>query len=261
MKTESYLLESGEQVPLTIAHRRGTRNITIRPQTGPRREIHVSLPYWTPMSAARTFLEQKRKWIEKIFAAAPKKIRISDGDAITIFGRDVTIRHNPSGRAGVYWQSEDKSSKLQSQCSNNGVSNPVPGPFDRAEGASVMIVCGSTDMLERRVRDEIKKLFLTAVKRETAGVPAAFRPRSIAVRDTTSRWGSCSSSGTISFSWRLAFAPPTVMRYVIMHELAHKRHMDHSVKFWATVSELYGPGVERAKLWLSKHGQELHRYF
>ena len=234
MKTESYLLESGEEIPLTIEHRRGARNITIRPRITPHREIHVSLPYWTPVSSARAFLGQKRRWIEKIFATAPKKIKICCGDAITIFGQDVSICHDPSGRAGVYMQGEN----------NN-----------------IMVVCGSVEMLERRVRDEIKKQFLAAVKREIASVPAAFRPQSIAVRDTTSRWGSCSSTGTISFSWRLAFAPPSVMRYVIMHELAHKRHMDHSPKFWATVSELYGPGVERAKMWLSKHGQELHRYF
>jgi predicted metal-dependent hydrolase len=65
----------------------------------------------------------------------------------------------------------------------------------------------------------------------------------------------------MSLSWRLAFAPVDVMRYVVMHELAHRRHMDHSPAFWATVSELYGFGVERAKRWLNQHGGELHKYF
>ena len=65
----------------------------------------------------------------------------------------------------------------------------------------------------------------------------------------------------MSFSWRLAFAPVDVMRYVVMHELAHTRHMNHSDAFWATVRDLYGPGVGRAKRWLAAHGGELHRYF
>lgn len=51
------------------------------------------------------------------------------------------------------------------------------------------------------------------------------------------------------------------MRYVVMHEIAHRRHMDHSPEFWAFVRELYGPGVERAKRWLAQHGAELHKYF
>ena len=83
----------------------------------------------------------------------------------------------------------------------------------------------------------------------------------VVIKDVSTRWGSCSSTGTMSFSWRLAFAPVDVMRYVVMHELAHTRHMNHSDAFWATVRDLYGPGVERAKRWLSLHGGELHRFF
>jgi predicted metal-dependent hydrolase len=116
-------------------------------------------------------------------------------------------------------------------------------------------------MLEHRVRDFIKKEFLGEVKKIIKTAPLEFCPARIAIRDTSSRWGSRSSTGSISFSWRLALAPYEVMRYVIMHELAHIKHMDHSPHFWATVAQLYGPGVGRAKLWLSKNGQSLHRYF
>lgn len=115
-------------------------------------------------------------------------------------------------------------------------------------------------MFERRLRDVVRREFLTAVRDMVRTAPRELWPRRIAVRDTTSRWGSCSSSGTISFSWRLAFAPTDVMRYVVMHELAHRRHMDHSPEFWAYVRELYGFGVERAKRWLAAHGAELHQY-
>jgi predicted metal-dependent hydrolase len=120
---------------------------------------------------------------------------------------------------------------------------------------------GHPEFLERRLRDRIKAKFLELAKKEIAGVPAELRPSRVVVRDTASRWGSCSCTGTISLSWRLSFAPPEVMRYVIIHEVAHRRHMDHSPAFWAEVSRLYGPGVGRAKLWLSRNGPQLHKYF
>ena len=233
MTPNSFITSDGEEIPLIIESRRGLRNITIRPKTNPSREIHISVPKFTATVSALKFLEQKRAWTEKIFAHAPKKICLSDGCTIPLFGRDILIKHDAGGRAGVYMEKD----------------------------LARMVVCGSADMLERRVRDEVKKQFLAAVKKEVASVPPQFRPKRLAVRDTTSRWGSCSSTGTVSFSYRLAFAPPEIMRYVIMHELAHLRHMDHSPKFWRAVSELYGPGVERAKLWLSKNGPDLYKYF
>lgn len=120
---------------------------------------------------------------------------------------------------------------------------------------------GAPEFLERRLRDKIKEMFLAHAKEIINEVPITLRPAKICIRDTTSRWGSCSSTGTISLSWRLAFAPPEVMRYVIMHELSHRKYMDHSPAFWDQVSKLHGDGVGRAKLWLSKNGAELHKYF
>ena len=116
-------------------------------------------------------------------------------------------------------------------------------------------------MFERRVRDFIKDELLITIKEIIKTVPREYWPKHITLRDTQSRWGSCSTTGNISFSWRLAFAPYEVMRYVVMHELSHRKHMDHSKEFWANVSALYGFGVERAKRWLNQHGQELHKYF
>lgn len=226
---------AGEEIPVIITTRRGLRNITLRPKTRPRREIHISKPWLTRDAAALRFLEQKRKWCERIFNSAPEKSRIAPGDTIEFLGRGVLIIHDPSRRANSFVVCDD--------------------------GTCNLIIGGGADMFERRVRDYIKAEFLTAVKQMIKTAPRELWPRRIAVRDTTSRWGSCSTTGTMSFSWRLAFAPTDVMRYVVMHELAHQRHMDHSPAFWATVAELYGCGVERAKRWLNQHGAELHRYF
>lgn len=235
MSDYEFVLSSGERVPVVITTRRGLRNITLRPKTRPSREIHISKPWLTPTAAALRFLEQKRRWCERIFNNAPQKVILRSGDEIEFLGRRVMLRHDPARRSNEFVVHDDVTATL--------------------------IVGGGADMFERRVRDFIRAQFLITVKQMVRGAPRELWPRRITIRDTSSRWGSCSSSGTMSFSWRLAFAPTDVMRYVVMHELAHQVHMDHSPAFWQTVSQLYGFGVERARYWLNKHGAELHKYF
>lgn len=230
-----FVASDGENIPITITTRRGVRNITLRPKTMSAREIHISKPWVTSNAAALRFVETKRRWLENIFAHAPRKAHVADGDVIEFLDMRVTLRHDASRRANE---------------------------LVRGDGVNAtLIVGGGADMFERRVRDFIRAEFLAAVREMVRGAPRELWPARIAVRDTTSRWGSCSTSGTMSFSWRLAFAPRDVMRYVVMHELAHRKHMDHSPEFWAYVRELYGFGVERAKRWLAQNGAELHKYF
>ena len=234
MTTENvFVLSSGVQVPVIIETRRGARNVTLRPKTVPEFQIHISKPWATSTTFVMKFLESKRKWIEKIFADAPQKTHLKSGDIIEFLGRTVRLVHDSNLRGNKYAD----------------------------ESKTVLIIGGADDMFERRVRDFIRDEFLMAVKEIIKTTPREFWPEHISLRDTTSRWGSCSSNGNMSFSWRLAFAPYEVMRYVIMHELAHTKYMDHSPDFWATVSQLYGFGVERAKRWLSKNGGFLHQYF
>ena len=82
---------------------------------------------------------------------------------------------------------------------------------------------------------------------------------SLTMRDTRSRWGSCSSAGGLMFSWRLILAPPEVLHYVAAHEVAHLAEMNHSPAFWAQVERIFGPYKEPRR-WLRDHGAELHRY-
>ena len=236
MAKEIFLnLSSGESVPVRIVTRRGVRNITLRPRIAPCREICVSKPWLVSDVVVLRFVETKRRWIENIFNSAPVKQRLMPGMRLVFLGRDVLLIHDATRRANEFI------------CTEGGVYE--------------LIVGGGADMFERRVRDFVKAELLAEIKNVIKTVPRDFWPQRISLRDTTSRWGSCSSSGTISFSWRLAFAPIDVMRYVVMHELAHQKHMDHSAEFWTTVRQLYGFGVERAKRWLAKNGSSLHKYF
>lgn len=79
----------------------------------------------------------------------------------------------------------------------------------------------------------------------------------ITLRDTRSRWGSCSSAGKLMFSWRLVMAPPDVLDYVAAHEVAHLAEMNHSAAFWAVVARLM-PDFQRHRDWLRRHGADLH---
>ena len=228
-----FVLSNGVQIPVVIENRRGARNVTLRPKTNPTPEIHISKPWTTSTKFVMNFLESKRKWVERVFDNAPQKEKIQSGTIIPILGRDVRVIHDETMRGNGYVD------------------------IDK----TTLCIGGGADMFERRTREFIKNELLIEIKKIIKTTPRPYWPTHITLRDTSSRWGSCSSNGHISFSWRLAFAPYEVMRYVVMHELSHRKHMDHSPEFWANVSELYGFGVERAKRWLSKNGQTLHRYF
>ena len=226
---------SGEEIPIIITTRRGVRNITLRPKTAPVHELHVTKPWISSDKSVIKFIESKRRWIENIYAHAPQKRTVMVGDEIEFLGRSVKLIHDNTRRANKFIVDD--------------------------ETHATLIVGGGVEMFERRVRNFVKTEFLKMAKEMIRTTPRELWPTRVVAHDTTSRWGSCSTTGTMSLSWRLAFAPTDVMRYVVMHELAHRRYMDHSPAFWATVAELYGFGVERAKRWLNQHGQELHKYF
>ena len=81
----------------------------------------------------------------------------------------------------------------------------------------------------------------------------------VTLRDTRSRWGSCTAQGALNFSWRLVLAPPHVLDYLAAHEVAHLVHMDHSPAYWA-VAERLAPDLVVSEAWLKANGAGLHRF-
>lgn len=81
----------------------------------------------------------------------------------------------------------------------------------------------------------------------------------IAIRDQKTRWGSCSGEGNLNFNWRLIFAPAGVLDYVVVHELAHRKEMNHSPRFWKVVEDTM-PEYRKYQKWLKENGRGLHRY-
>jgi len=118
-------------------------------------------------------------------------------------------------------------------------------------GHRELIPTGLENHLREMARDQIEACVATQGRR--MGV----RPKSIVIRDQRTRWGSCSSSGTLSFNWRLIMVPPTVLEYVVIHELAHMIHPNHSNVYWSYVSQYY-PAFKEARAWLRKNVALLH---
>ena len=123
-----------------------------------------------------------------------------------------------------------------------------------------LMVRGEPQHTARRVMDFLKREARADLERASAAYAIAMQVEfaRLSVRDTKTRWGSCSSNGTLSFSWRLVMAPPRVLDYVAAHEVAHLQEMNHGPEFWDLVYR-HCPHTERSRKWLRKHGHTLHK--
>lgn len=109
--------------------------------------------------------------------------------------------------------------------------------------------------LEKRYREAAKEYIPKRVDYFIALTGGSYER--ITVRGQKTRWGSCSSRGTLSFNWKLMLAPPAILDYVVVHELCHLTHMNHSREFWQAVERVL-PDYKERRRWLREHGDELH---
>ncbi|PIE06623.1 MAG: zinc metalloprotease [Rhodobacterales bacterium] len=174
---------------------------------------------------------------------------------------------------------EDKAEWIRRQLADRpGAERPMPGGVLPFAGVDHQIVTGpgrgvrrvgGTIELPGRDPERSPARLLAFLKAEARGALAeavdrhattlGVSPKKLTLRDTRSRWGSCSAKGDLMFSWRLIMAPPEVLDYVAAHEVAHLLEMNHSRAFWATVARTC-PGYEAPKRWLRQKGEALHRY-
>ena len=221
---------AGRAHGVAVSENRRTRRLTLRLLAQPKGgdTFRVSVPPGTPMEEIDAFLLRHRDWAAGQLAARPEPVAFRDGATVPLRGVATRIVHR-GGRMRT-----------------------------RLEG-DALLVGGEADHLARRVTDflrrEARRDLEAAVARHAATLGVT--PRSITVRDTVSRWGSCSTTGALNFSWRIVLAPPEVLDYLAAHEVAHLREMNHSDRFWALVERLR-PGMERERTWLKEHGAGLH---
>jgi len=190
----------------------------------------LTLPRGVSTSQARMFLLRQSDWLAGALARHPGRIAVGEGMALPVEGEEVTVVLAPGPRRAPVLADG------QLLLSGPG----APGPRIAA-------------FLKSRARDAL----VPAAQRYAAQLGR--EARAVSLRDTRSRWGSCSAAGRLSFSWRLAMAPPQVLDYVAAHEAAHLAEMSHAPRFWAVVEHLM-PGYRPHRAWLKREGRRLHAF-
>lgn len=194
-----------------------------------KRALIVTCPPQHSRQTALSFLHTQERWILKRFEKLTNQtVHFANGCTIPIAGSSYVIQHQPHARGGVW----------------------IDG--------TTLHVSGQDEFVARRITDFLKNHARTLLTQElrSAAQAANLYPTKLDIRDTASRWGSCNSAGRIMLSWRLVMAPTPVRHYLIAHELAHLKHMNHSPAFWAYTDSLT-PYRQQAEAWLKQYGAAL----
>lgn len=229
---ERVLNVAGRAMPLTIrANARATR-ITLRIEPGGR-ALRLTVPKGLAEREVTAFLDRHQGWLMTKLARFSQDTLLKDGGEIPLRGVPHTIMHT---------------GKLR------GVTEAAA-----VDGQPVLRVSGLEEHLGRRLADFLKKEARRDLEALVARHAATIRKpvNSVSMKDTRSRWGSCSAEGNLSFSWRIVMAPPSVIDYLAAHEVAHLKEMNHGPRFWALCERLC-PHMDEAKVWLKRNGTLLH---
>ena len=209
----------GDGIRLLVRRSARARRMTLRvPRHGG--PPVLTLPGSLALSEGRAFAESRADWLRRTAARMPGPSLVGAGARLPVEGQLLTITPAPVRM-------------VQLQVPATRPVGPVVQAF---------------------LKHLAHQRLTPACDRHATALGRSFR--AIALRDTKSRWGSCTSDGRLMFSWRLAMAPPEVLGYVAAHEVAHLAHMDHSPRFWAAVEGLM-PDFARHRAWLRDQGGSL----
>lgn len=218
-------------VPIEIRPIRGARRMRLRYDDA-RGVLKLTCPARTSRRAALAWALDQKDWIQSQLAQALPAAPFSPGALVPVEGRELRL---------VRLEHEARVPRI--------VGNEL--------------LCGGREAaFERRIESFLKRLALDTMSQDVAhfSATAGVRPAGVSIGDAGSRWGSCSSEGRIRLNWRLILAPPHVRQYVVAHEVAHLRHLDHGAEFKAFEATLYGPGLAEAKAELRRLGPRLRRF-
>lgn len=221
----------GQNIPLTWRYNKQAKRIILRfDATG--QGLVVTLPPHAKPDDALAMAERNKVWIANHLPRhqSREEDAFCEGGQVLLRGESLKIAHSGQMRGLPY-----------------------------CEGQTVY-VSGDKAFLTRRLTDWLKQQARQDIEQYAHPMAAQLGKtiRRIAIRDTVSRWGSCSSTGTLSFNWRLVMAPPKILHYVVAHEVAHLNHMNHGPDFWTCVTAL-GGDAKAGRHWLRKNGAALLR--
>jgi predicted metal-dependent hydrolase len=231
---------AGETFRIALKRISTARRFTLRVRTATR-DVVLTMPPRGSIISARNFVERHAAWIGVRLQRLPEPMPFGAGEIVPVRGINHRIVERPNQR-GTAWI------------------EAAPNP-QSDKSLPMLCVAGERAHVARRVQDflmrEARRDIEAAVARHAGKLGVS--PRRITLRDTTSRWGSCSSTGALNFSWRLIMAPSYVLDYLAAHEVAHLVHMNHSPAFWKILGKL-SAHVERAEAWLKINGAGLLRF-
>ena len=226
--TEILLLPGEPPVEVTLKRSKRSRRLSLRVAQLDGR-VTLSLPNSTRIGIAESFLNEKADWIRKHLSNSVRVKKPSFGDMFPVAGEMLCL-------------------------------TPAKVRSVRIEGENLLLP-ENPEVLPARLR-----AFLKARARDRLSAACNFYSNrlglpfsKITMRDTRSRWGSCTTDGNLMFSWRLAMAPRDVLDYVAAHEVAHLKEMNHSANYWAVVDRIH-PNYEPPRLWLRVNGNSLHQW-
>ncbi len=228
MEGNEFLNIEGQQVPLKLKRNARAKRIVLR-LSRDGSAVQLTLPRRVSKKKAIAFANTQTEWIAKQLAKKPEPIAFEPGITLSVLGEELTFQHH-----------DQRSTKHEGQVVYLG-------------GDVEFFSSRMKEYIKKQAREEFSEMAVDIADRIGQHVSA------VRLRDTTSRWGSCSRDGTINLSWRLALAPHEVAHYVVAHEVAHLEHFDHSPDFWEVVDHLH-PDWENERDWLREHGATLHAY-
>jgi predicted metal-dependent hydrolase len=241
----------GLDIPMVLRRSARARRFSLQVSEA-RRGAVLTMPLYSSFADADEFLSRHLDWLKERVAGLSEPVPFTHGAILPLRGYAHMLRFAGSARRrGVVWIEDAEDEK------------PAPAWPERVAARRLprLYVTGEEEHAPRRLLDWLKRQAHLDLKNRV-GVHAkrlGLEPTRLYVRDQTTRWGSCSTSGALSFSWRLVLAPPFVLDYLAAHEVAHLGHMNHGPRFWSLVERTM-PRHEEARSWLRKHGSSLHRY-
>lgn len=243
----------GLDIPMVLRRSARARRFSLQVSEA-RRGAVLTMPLYSSFADADEFLSRHLDWLKERVAGLAEPVPFTHGAIVPLRGFAHVLRFPGSvRRRGVVRIEEPEDAK------------PAPA---WPEGARVgmrrlprLHVTGEEEHAPRRLLDWLRRQAHFDLRARVALHARRLNlyPKRLYVRDQTTRWGSCSTSGALSFSWRLVLAPPFVLDYLAAHEVAHLGHMNHGSRFWALVERTM-PRHQEARSWLRKHGASLHRY-
>ncbi|WP_068084601.1 M48 family metallopeptidase [Polycladidibacter stylochi] len=194
----------------------------------------LTIPRGGTLATAKEFAQKQSAWLQKKLQSQPEIVPLIPNSEVPLRGQLHMLKPSGALRGKV----------TTGLCEHN---------------KPLLLVPGDSAAFSRRVKDFFKQEATGDIEKTIHyyGNKMQCMPRKFSLRDTKSRWGSCSAHKDLSFSWRLILAPPFVLEYVVAHEMAHLVHMNHSDSFWQLCHWLE-PDTTNAQKWLKMNGSKLH---